>query len=74
MKILFAGRFTAWTLLLAGVVGQLSACGQYGDLYLPEDKPAAQTQQQVDKEKALEEQGEEVEQEQQRDVEQPQDL
>jgi predicted small lipoprotein YifL len=74
MKILFAGRFITWTLLLAGLAGQLSACGQYGNLYLPEDTPADQTQQQVDKDKMLKEQGQEVEQEQQGEVEQPQDL
>ena len=74
MKILFPGRFTTWTLLLVSIAGQLSGCGQYGNLYLPEDAPATQTTQQADKDKALKEQEQEVDQDQQREVEQPQDL
>jgi len=45
MKSFFTCKFTAWIPLLAGMAGLLSACGQYGNLYPPEDRPADQTQQ-----------------------------
>jgi len=49
MKLLFIDKIGICLLLLTGLAGLLSACGQYGDLYLPKDIPAEQTQQQENK-------------------------
>lgn len=46
MKLPFVYKFTAGFTLLAGAAVLLSACGQYGDLYLPEDTRSDQAQQQ----------------------------
>lgn len=46
MTFAFAYRFATRLLLPAGLAALLSACGQYGDLYLPEGAPAGKTQQQ----------------------------
>jgi predicted small lipoprotein YifL len=72
MKLHFTGESIRWVPLLACCTSLLSACGQYGDLYLPEEPSAGQTQTQQPGPPPNKDQAQE--QEQQQESEQPQDL